>query len=363
MRSMRSRTAGGVRSLVRKAGRLPKEYLEYRFDTLAQVVHEESERLRLAGMVAPERDERVEHAIREATVLAGRQYSRSEAAAERLLTIVQNYEVARTAAEQEADTQRALAEQARSLLARAEGDPQGYSDLSDRDRRLLNYATGHQGFAAQADLWFNPPLSLAYTADDVVLADVNERIGEIPFVFRSLSSLPSGARILDVGAAESTVSLSLASLGYRVTALDPRGYSLAHPNLKVSRNGLEDLPANDRYDAVVCLSTIEHLGIGSYALEKGADLDIVALRRAREVLEPKGLLVLTTPCASTARVDALQRVYDGAGLQRLLEGWEVMSTEYLVQRNRTSWTLEASLPDGTVTAAALVCARPGAAHS
>jgi SAM-dependent methyltransferase len=357
MRSVRRPEGGGVRAVARKVGRVPKEYLEYRFDTLTQVVREEAERVR-SVTATPQRDERIEDALREAAVLAGRQYSRSEAAADRLTAAVQAYEQARGAAEEQANAQRALAEQAQSLLAQASQMPRRGTELTDRDRSLLNYASGHEGFAAQADLWFNPPLSLAYTKDRVVVADVNERIGEVPFVFRNLHGVPSGARVLDVGAAESTVALSLASLGYHVTALDPRGYPLSHPNLKVSQNGLEDLPADDPYDVIICLSTIEHLGIGSYALDTDADLDVRALQSAKHLLEPDGLLILTTPCASSARVDALQRVYDEEGLQRLLEGWDVLSKEYLVRSSRTSWTREGVLPRDTVTAAALICARP-----
>ena len=42
----------------------------------------------------------------------------------------------------------------------------------------------------------------------------------------------TGARILDIGSAESTFPLSAASLGYRVTAIDQRPLAYSHPNLE-----------------------------------------------------------------------------------------------------------------------------------
>ena len=88
--------------------------------------------------------------------------------------------------------------------------------------RLLNRASSHDGFAAQRGVWFNPPILVQYEAGNAFIRHVNERIAEFPFVFRALSAVPPGALILDVGASESTLCLSLATLGYRVTAIDPR---------------------------------------------------------------------------------------------------------------------------------------------
>src|SRR5207248_5226784 len=102
--------------------------------------------------------------------------------------------------------------------------------------------------------------------------------------------------ILDVGAAESLVALSLAMLGYEVTALDLRPYSFEHPRLCSVNAAVEEWKhENESFDAVVCLSTIEHVGLGAYgedAKDGRADLD--AMKRMRELVKPRGLLVLTT---------------------------------------------------------------------
>ena len=105
-------------------------------------------------------------------------------------------------------------------------------DIDEAAARVLNYSVSHEGFAAQKHVWFNPPLLIQYEPNDVRLASVSERIAEAPYVFRALAGVQPGARVLDVGAAESTVCLSLAALGYVVTALRPPPEPAVTPELE-----------------------------------------------------------------------------------------------------------------------------------
>ena len=95
---------------------------------------------------------------------------------------------------------------------------------------LINHASGHRGFAAQAGLWFNPPVTVELGEGRARLAEVNERIVEMPFAFGALARLKPPARVLEIGSAESTFALSAASLGYQVTAVDLQPIPYAHPN-------------------------------------------------------------------------------------------------------------------------------------
>ena len=81
---------------------------------------------------------------------------------------------------------------------------------------------------------------VGYEPEKVELRWVNERVVEIPYVFRALAGVDSGARVLDVGASESSVCLSLATLGYQVTAIDPRPNPLSHERLEVIEGRIED---------------------------------------------------------------------------------------------------------------------------
>jgi len=220
------------------------------------------------------------------------------------------------------------------------------ADLSAGVAGALNWAEGPDGYAAQAGVWFNPPVPVEHVARGAGVLLVNERIVEQPWVFARVGAAPQ--RILDLGGAESTVALSLATLGHDVTVVDPRGYPVAHPNLTVAAVRLEEHAPSAPYDVAVALSAVEHFGLGHYAGGEGSQDDRAALARLRELVRPGGRLVLTVPFAAHASADDFQRVYDSAGLEALLTGWVVEQRLAAWQVERTQWVLgtcEAPLSD------------------
>jgi 2-polyprenyl-3-methyl-5-hydroxy-6-metoxy-1,4-benzoquinol methylase len=215
--------------------------------------------------------------------------------------------------------------------------PHPIDELDEFTASVLNYAGSNEGFAAQANLWFNPPVRVGYGSRRVDLQWVNERIVEVPYAFGALRALGPGARILDIGGSESLVGLSLATLGYEVTALDPRPNPLSHEHLHTVVGRIEDWDEAADFDGVLCLSTIEHIGTEAYgqqAANPRADLD--AIQRMRELTRPGGLLVLTT-AVGEASADAFGRVYDDNGLHELLAGWSVEDLALVQRRDATTW--------------------------
>lgn len=252
--------------------------------------------------------------------------------------------VALSQAEHEAFFRRRLAE----LTER--GTP-ATLDLSVAD--VINFALSHRGFAAQEGLWLNPPVVLNHLEGGVVVGAVNERIVEGPFAMRALGHVPLGARILDFGSSESTVALSLASLGYRVTALDLSAYPFTHPNLEARQTALEQTTGEvGAYDAALLISTVEHVGLGWYGEQPGAYDDHRAMRRIVELVRPGGTVVVTVPYG-TAEDTEVQRIYDRARLDALLEGLEVVERIIVEERDAT-WTV---VEDSGAHAVALVSAR------
>ena len=79
------------------------------------------------------------------------------------------------------------------------------ADLSAPVAGALNWVEGPDGYAAQAGVWFNPPVPVEHRAGGAGVLLVNERIVEQPFVFAHVGAAPR--RILDLGGAEATVAL------------------------------------------------------------------------------------------------------------------------------------------------------------
>lgn len=213
--------------------------------------------------------------------------------------------------------------------------------------RYFNHAAGHRGFVAQAELWFNPPVTVELSAGQARLAVVNERIVEVPFAMAALARVAPPARILDIGSAESTFPLSAASLGYQVTAIDPRPLPYSHPNLDSVARRFEDWQGpSGSFAAAFLISTIEHVGLPVYGMSTFGDADpatgadVAMLNRLSELLAHDGLLVLTTPYGPGG-VDDFQRVYDDESLAKLLDGWTTLERRVVTRRDDVVWQ-----PDG-----------------
>jgi hypothetical protein len=170
--------------------------------------------------------------------------------------------------------------------------------------------------------------------------DVNERIVEVPYALAVASRLAAGSLALDVGAAESTLALSLASLGIETIALDRRPYPLAHPRLTAVMAKVEEWSGPPRpLDAVFCVSTIEHIGLGHYGEdEASADQDRVTMKRLLDWIADDGVLVLTAPYGRW-HVDDFQRTYDEDHLDALLDGWNVIHKVVSHKTAPSTWEL------------------------
>jgi SAM-dependent methyltransferase len=178
--------------------------------------------------------------------------------------------------------------------------------------------------------------------------DINERIIEIPWVFNQLDFGKKG-KVLDIGWLESTVSVSLATAGFAVTALDIRRGDLAHPNLTALQGDIckTNLKANS-FDYVVLLSTLEHIGLDTLYGKAGKETDDQrALDECFHVLKPGGVLVLTTPAAKKFHQDNFMRWYTPSHLKKLLKKFTIKKFElYAPAKDRTYWhpTTEKELP-------------------
>jgi SAM-dependent methyltransferase len=158
---------------------------------------------------------------------------------------------------------------------------------------------------------------------------LNERIIEIPFTIDALASISKSSRVLDLGCMESVLPLFLAGLGFQVTGFDFRRYPYQVPNFNFVQGDISRLPFESQsFDAITCVSTIEHIGIGFYSDPKnGLSSDIKGMLEIQRVLKPKGTLILTVPFGK-AFTNSQQRIYDQEGLEKLLVGFSVKTIKY-----------------------------------
>jgi hypothetical protein len=224
--------------------------------------------------------------------------------------------------------------------------------LSPAQAAYLNWVAGPDGYAAQAGMWFNPPVPVEHHAGAVGVLLVNERIVEQPWVFAALPPQPP-LRVLDVGGSESTVALSLATLGHSVDVVDPRGYPLTHPNLRGHACRLDELGGDEHWDVAVALSSVEHFGLEHYG-QHGSDTraDVAAIAQLRGLADR---LVLTVPFGPKAEIAGFERIYDEPGLAELLDGWDVQERLVVQRVDQRAWE-RCEQPAGR--AVAMVIAQP-----
>jgi SAM-dependent methyltransferase len=157
---------------------------------------------------------------------------------------------------------------------------------------------------------------------------------EYPWSLRR-ARIAAGAQVLDAGCGASIFPVYLSTLRVQVTAIDRflpkmQHARFYHPHLKYIRGKIQDLPfADHAFDAVFCISVIEHLPIQDM---------MPALKEMARVLKPGGRLLLTTDYTENAG-ESLRyegpgenfsvdwNVFDWPQLQNLLDAFTELEME------------------------------------
>jgi SAM-dependent methyltransferase len=171
---------------------------------------------------------------------------------------------------------------------------------------------------------------------------LSSRFIEYPFVVQRLDGLPRG-RVLDVGCTDAGNFLAptLASLGWQVYGIDIRDWGFSHPNFHFVKGDISRRTdfADDFFDCVYAVSTIEHLGLtGRYGVtQEDPEADFRAVREIRRILKPDGRFMPTLPYGRGGVVRPVERVYCRERLNRLLAHWTVEEQQYWYLDNGGRW--------------------------
>lgn len=166
-------------------------------------------------------------------------------------------------------------------------------------------------------------------------------------LFLDTFDAPPGAHCLEVGAHDAPLATMLCQSGYRVTSIDLRPYDgPPHPDHRhyVGDFGRLDASLAERwlgsFDAVYCVSALEHFGLGAYGERAYPYLDVIAARRMYDVLKLGGLAFVVVPVGGRhCLVEGQWRVYDmETSRDRIVQDFEVISlsvalTQQLTERD------------------------------
>ena len=190
-------------------------------------------------------------------------------------------------------------------------------------------------------------LKLAYKVVDVESlgeSSVYEgRTLEYGFAISKLAKLTPG-KLLDIGctARINPIPSTFCNLGWEVTGLDIRDYNYAHKNFIFKRESLFEQPtqANLAYDAITCISTLEHLGLRRYGNELLNRLgDLEALAIISKILKPEGKLILTVPYTKgSIKITNLERIYGSEEIEKFKDYLHLEEQEEHPNLLLTSWS-------------------------
>ena len=184
---------------------------------------------------------------------------------------------------------------------------------------------------------------------------IEERIVEIPFLYKNLDFHKIN-KILDLGCVGSKISLQLASLGFNVVGIDYRPFIFKHKNLEfIQGNFFEiDLPA-ESFDCVICISTVEHIGLPAYNIKPFEQGDKKAIEKIYNLLKKGGKLILTVPFGK-AIVNQFARYYDQKSLNQLIKMFKIDEFE-IYEKSKSGWFLSNNSSNKSEKVACVVCVK------
>jgi SAM-dependent methyltransferase len=165
----------------------------------------------------------------------------------------------------------------------------------------------------------------------------DERIVEYTWILRNLDS--ENGMILDVGCGNSKFPLLLASYGYKVDAVDLTDYPFEHSNLTFVKGDIlnhQTLPVDKKYDQILLISTLEHIGFsGNY----NPDEDFNVLNILKSHLCENGSVLITVPFGYNSHIvetnEDFYRIYDEKRITDICRDFTITRADYFSVQSGT----------------------------
>jgi SAM-dependent methyltransferase len=153
---------------------------------------------------------------------------------------------------------------------------------------------------------------------NLLVGVTSERLVEYEFVARNLMSPKKQAAILDIGSGDCLLAKAISQFGkgkWQVFGID-----IAESTCDLRMDARMTGFRNEVFNQVICISTVEHIGIGidwsGYDDDGDDDDDIKTVKEILRVLKKGGSAIITVPYGKIKKHD--HRVYDRYALSRLV---------------------------------------------
>lgn len=184
---------------------------------------------------------------------------------------------------------------------------------------------------------------------------ITSRIVEIPFLYKNLN-FDNIHKILDLGCVGSKISLQLASLGYEVVGVDIRPNPLKHQNIKFIQGNFINVNLQpESFDCVICISTIEHIGLPAYNVKPFENGDKKAIKKIFYLLKKSGQLILTVPYGRNV-IDKFERNYNFQTLNKLIKDFKINDFK-IYEKVKNDWILSKDPSNELEKVACVACTK------
>lgn len=177
---------------------------------------------------------------------------------------------------------------------------------------------------------------------------IHERSIEYPWIAKNIADIKN-CRVLDVGAKEGLPSTDILLNNLNsVYAIDINASQITPTtnNVIIKKGDIRSTPfENNFFDAVVVISTLEHVGVsGRYGIEQPDDTgDYKAMAEIFRILKPGGKVLITVPYGEGKSLP-LNRLYNDTRIDELLENFTVNNKEYFRYLSQYEMWFEVSEP-------------------
>lgn len=149
---------------------------------------------------------------------------------------------------------------------------------------------------------------------NLLVGITSERLVEYEFVARNLVPSKKQAAILDIGSGSSVVAKAIGELGkgkWQVFRID-----IAESNCDARMDARMTGFRKEVFSQVICISTLEHIGIGINSGDDDEDGDLKTVKEILRILKKGGSAIISVPYGKIKKLN--YRVYDRHALSRLV---------------------------------------------